>query len=188
MLLDPLCPAPLAAAFLKLWLVSFRRGIVAVTMATPRRAPGVGGLNGQPTARRNAPSPTLAEASPKPAAAGGFPADLKAGRGRRECQGRECARGGGRKAIMETDHEGVKFEDDFEIMEKDPDGKKFDRGECSHATTRCVSGKSRDAHPPAQPHLLLARWGEGRRQRGARACLASRDALDPAIRSGPARS
>ena len=54
---------------------------------------------------------------------------------------------------METDHEGVKFEDDFEIMEKDPDGKKFDRGECLHATTRCV-GEIEGRSPPPQPHLL----------------------------------
>lgn len=30
---------------------------------------------------------------------------------------------------MDVEVEGVQFEDDFEINEKDPDGKKFDRGE-----------------------------------------------------------
>ena len=30
---------------------------------------------------------------------------------------------------MDVDTEKVQFEDDFEVMDKDPDGKKFDRGE-----------------------------------------------------------
>jgi len=57
---------------------------------------------------------------------------------------------------MDVEVEGVQFEDDFEINEKDPDGKKFDRGEA----------QVQSSPPPTPSCCYWWRWWSGRGREG----------------------